>query len=91
MPVVVPFINSDQMLQEEKITGKCFQITKRNVKHIFKFLDIYGHRSIFSRQLNLFQDCFSCSVTILRDFFFNFADEDNLCFSGKKLSLSLHD
>ena len=32
---MVPFINSDQMRQEEKITAGYFQITKRNVKHFF--------------------------------------------------------
>ena len=35
-PVVVPFINSDQMRHEEEITEKRFQITKRNVKCIFQ-------------------------------------------------------
>ena len=30
---MIPFINSDRMRHEEKITGGCFQITKRNVKH----------------------------------------------------------
>ena len=64
---MVPFINSDQMQQEEKMIGKCLQLTIRNVKHFFfKFLD--GHRLIFSCYLNvfgiitvfnLFQDCFS--------------------------------
>ena len=30
---MIPFINSDRMRHEEKITGGCFQITTRNVKH----------------------------------------------------------
>ena len=57
---MVPFINSDQMRQEEKITEGCFQITKRNVNLKFKFLDINGHRLIFQLSVKCFRNynCF---------------------------------
>ena len=51
---MVPVINSDQMRQGEKIIAGYFQITKRNVKYLLKFLDINGHRLIFIRQINAF-------------------------------------
>ena len=57
---MVPFTNSDQMRQEEKITEGCFQITKRNFNLKFKFLDIYGHRLIFQLSVKCFRNynCF---------------------------------
>ena len=57
-----PFINSDQMRNEEKITGGCFQMTKRNVNFNFKFLDIYSHRLIFKSSIKCVRNynCFRC-------------------------------
>ena len=56
------------MRQEEKITGACFQMTKRNVNFNFKFLDIYSHKLIFKPSIKCVRNynCFRC---ISRQFF----------------------
>ena len=39
---MVLFINSDQLRQQEKIIAGYFQITKRNVKHFPRLINVVG-------------------------------------------------
>ena len=48
---MVPFKNSDQRRQEEKMIRGWFQISNETLFE--KFIDIYGHRLIFSCQLDV--------------------------------------
>ena len=91
---MVPFKNSDQRRQEEKMIRGWFQISKRNF-----ILKISRHlRPLINFQLSvrcaLNNNCFEFISRLFfawHEHFAGVADGDNFCFLGKKVSPSLND
>ena len=83
---MVLFINSDQLRQQEKIIAGYFQLTKRNVKHFPRLINVVG--------MMIVSEFISRLFFVWREHFvgvFIFADGESLCFVRKRLGPSLHD